>query len=171
MTRRRSSAHAAAPAFYVPGQYQPEQSVGVLMRRVLASLVTQADARLAAHELTFVQWLPLHKLAAREGDTPAALARELNFDPGAMTRALDRLEAKGLLARERSQADRRVVHLRLTAEGRKVAKRVPPVLAEVLNGHLQGFSEAEWQQLVSLLNRMLANGEALQPPAPPGAAR
>jgi DNA-binding MarR family transcriptional regulator len=81
-----------------------------------------------------------------------------------MTRALDRLEAKGLVLRERSTEDRRVVHLRLTEEGRKIARKVPPVMAEVLNQHLAGFSEAEWKQLLALLARMVANGDALRDP-------
>ena len=38
--------------------------------------------------------------------------------PASMTRALDRLEAKGLVVRERSTTDRRVVQLALTEEGR-----------------------------------------------------
>ena len=84
-----------------------------------------------------------------------------------MTRALDRLEAKGLVQRERSNTDRRVVHLTLTPEGRTVAELVPGVLAEVLNGHLRGFSHAEWQQMLQLLQRMLANGDALRPGAAP----
>lgn len=39
---------------------------------------------------------------------------------------------------------------------------VAPVLASVLNAHLQGFTHAEWQQLLVMLRRMLANGEALR---------
>ncbi|HMV66584.1 MAG TPA: tetratricopeptide repeat protein, partial [Myxococcota bacterium] len=46
-----------------------------------------------AHDLTYVQWLPLYKLAKNEGNTVAGLARELEIDAGAMTRAMDRLEA------------------------------------------------------------------------------
>lgn len=151
-----------APTFYVPGQYRPDQSVGFLMKRVLSSILAEADARLASHDLTHAQWLPLFKLAAKECDTIAALSRELDLDPGAMTRSLDRLEAKGLVRRERSTEDRRVVNLVLSDEGRKVARKVQPVLAEVLNQHLQGFSEAEWKQLVALLGRMVANGEAMR---------
>ena len=79
-----------------------------------------------------------------------------------MTRAIDRLEAKGLLRRDRSQLDRRVVDLRLTDAGRDAAQLVPPVLAEVLNAHLAGFSPAEWRQLIDLLQRMLANGEVMR---------
>ena len=155
------------PAFYVAGQHRQDQSVGYLMRKVMSSVLAQMDTQLSAHDLTYVQWLPLFKLVMKEGDTVAGLARELDIDPGAMTRALDRLEAKGLVRRERSTEDRRVVRLALTREGRKVARKVPGLLAGVLNGHLRGFHEAEWQQLLQFLNRMLVNGEALrQPPAP-----
>lgn len=159
------TADPAAVRFYEPGQYRPDQSVGYLMRRVLSSILAQADAQLAAYDLTYVQWLPLYKLAKKEGDTVASLARDLEIDPGAMTRSLDRLEAKGLVRRERSTEDRRVVHLRLSDDGRKVARKVPTVLADVLNGHLRGFSADEWTLLLGFLTRMLANGETMRPPA------
>jgi DNA-binding MarR family transcriptional regulator len=136
------------------------------MKRVLSSVLAQADERLASLDLTHAQWLPLFKLAAKECHTVAGLARELELDPGAMTRSLDRLEAKGLVRRERSTEDRRVVNLVMTDEGRQVARQVPPVMAEVLNNHLRGFSEDEWKQLIALLTRMVANGDAMrQPPA------
>jgi len=155
--------------FYVSGQYRPDQSVGYLMKRVLSSVLAQADERLASLDLTHAQWLPLFKLAVKECHTVAGLARELDLDPGAMTRSLDRLETKGLVRRERSTEDRRVVNLVLTDEGRLVARQVPPVMAEVLNNHLKGFSEDEWKQLIALLTRMVANGDAMrqqqQPPA------
>lgn len=150
------------PAFYVPGQYQPEQSVGYLMNKVLSSILAQADAQLAPYKLTYVQWVPLYKLLMNEGQTAAQLARENAIDPAALNRSLTRLENKGLIQRERSQQDRRVVHLRLTPTGRDVAQHVPGVLADVLNGHLQGFSPVEWTQLQQLLQRMWANGEALK---------
>ncbi len=150
------------PAFYVPGEFRSDRSVGYLMRNVLRSIRDHANQRLAAHDLTYVQWLPLYKLAMKEGNTVAGLARELEIDAGAMTRAMDRLEAKGLVRRERSREDRRVVFLALTTEGRKVARRVPAVLSDVLNGHLAGFSNAEWQQLQSLLHRMVANGQSMR---------
>ena len=156
-------ATADAPAFYAPGQYTPAQSVGYLMRKVLSSILSQADAQLAPHDVTYVQYLPLYKLMhCSECDTVATLARELEIDAGAMTRSLDRLEAKGLVRRERSTADRRVVHLVLTDAGREVAAQVPGVLADVLNGHLSDFSQDEWQLMLRFLQRMLTNGEALR---------
>lgn len=147
---------------YAPGTFTPDQSVGYLMRQVLNSIRSQVDTRLTSCDMTYVQWLPLYKLMLQEGATTASLSRELAIDPGAMTRSVDRLVAKGLVRRERSQQDRRVVHLVLTAEGRSAAQRVPAVLSEVLNAHLEGFSDAEWRQLLQLLQRMQANGEALR---------
>lgn len=148
--------------FYSAASLRPDNSLGLLMRRVMQSLLLQVDRRLAEHDLTHAQWLPLYRIARGDCDTMAALARDQSLDPGAMTRALDRLEAKGLLRRERSRQDRRVVKLVLTDAGRAAAQRVPPVLADVLNAHLAGFSEGEWRQLMALLQRMVVNGDALR---------
>lgn len=147
---------------YAADAYAPELSVGLLMRRVLQSMVQQVDSRLIVHGLTDAQWKPLLSLHLKGECSPAEMARELLMDAGAATRMIDRLERKGLCVRERSSLDRRVVHVALTAEGRRIAKLVPGVLAEVLNGHLVDFSHDEWQQLMQLLARMLGHGDAMR---------
>ena len=81
-----------------------------------------------------------------------------------MTRTLDRLERKGLLLRQRSEEDRRLVLLELTAEGARAAARVPAVLSAVYNAHLAGFSEDEFTALKSMLARMVDNGGRLHAP-------
>jgi len=156
------SSPPSGPGFYDGRHLEPEESVGYLMRKVMSSIRTQADAQLSTHDLTYVQWVPLFKISRCDQTTVASLARDLETDPASVTRTLDRLEAKGLVVRERSTTDRRVVRLALTPEGEKVAAHVPAVLADVLNGHLSDFSRDEWQMLLGLLRRMLANGEALR---------
>ncbi|PIF26098.1 DNA-binding MarR family transcriptional regulator [Acidovorax sp. 56] len=164
-------ASASAPVFYRAEHYQahqlqPENSVGYLLRKVMSSIRTQADAQLSTHGLTYAQWMPLFKLSLSDQATVATLARDLETDPASMTRSLDRMEAKGLVVRERSTVDRRVVQVTLTPEGQRIAALVPPVLADVLNGHLSDFSHDEWQLLLSLLRRMLVNGKPPVPPSP-----
>ena len=156
--------------FYVPGQYKPEQSLGYLMKKVISSILLEADRRLASFDLTYVQWLPLYKLAQDEDITLASLSRDLQIDPAAMSRSLDRIESKGLIQRKRSLSDRRVVHLELSAEGREIAENVKGVLADVLNDHLEGFSVEEWTTMLALLKRMLMNGDALREASTPRAA-
>jgi DNA-binding MarR family transcriptional regulator len=166
-----TSAHGtpSVQGFYNPEHLEPEESVGYLMRKVMSSIRTQADTQLASRDLTYAQWLPLFKISRCDKTTVASLARDLETDPASMTRALDRLEAKGLVLRERSTTDRRVVQLALTVEGQAAAAKVPAVLAEVLNGHLSDFTHSEWQLMLGLLRRMLVNGEAVrqQQQAPP----
>ena len=113
----------------------------------------------AGHDLTFSQFVTIKKLAGGIASV-TDLARAAELNPGAMTRLLDRLEAKGFCRRERSTDDRRVVRVELTPEGEIAAQEVPVVLAQVLNEHLAGFSRAEWSQLKDMLKRMVTNGEA-----------
>lgn len=162
--KARAKTRANAPpqrsegdSFYDGNSYNAQASVGHLVHQVLSSMRRDIEARMAAHDLTAAQWLPLWKLKLSPQVTAQTIAREANIDAGAMTRLLDRLEAKGLLDRERSATDRRVVNLALTPAGEAVAEHVPHVLADVNNQYLRGFSADEWQQLRSLLERMLAN--------------
>ena len=128
------------------------------MKRALMSIAHAADRRLEPKGITHAQWAPLFMLQRCRASTVAELARETQSDPGAMTRLLDRLEAKGFCRRQRSTDDRRVVHIELTPEGEAAAHQVPMVLAEVLNEHLVGFSKTEWSQLKDMLKRLIANG-------------
>ena len=160
-----------APAcLYQADEYCAEASVAYMMRRVMTSIGQAVDRRLETLDLTNAQWVPLLKLHLGSAGTVAELARECGGDAGAMTRMLDRLEAKGLLKRVRSTEDRRVVNLELTDDGVQAARQIPAVLCEVQNEHLAGFSKTEWQALKTYLGRMLDNGQAAQPAAPTLAA-
>jgi len=151
-----------AIAFYKPETYQPEESAAYLMRQILNLATAEIDRALEPSGLTNAQWVPLIKLHMGHASTVAELARECNIDAGAMTRTLDRLEAKGLLRRVRSSEDRRVVNLELTDEGRATAKQIPTVLCRVQNAHLRGFTGEEWQLLKGMLRRVLDTALELQ---------
>lgn len=148
--------------FYQPERFSSHESVGFLMKRVMLALVTDVDRQLEVHGLTHAQWSPLFLLRQGRVNTLAELSRELQLDPGALTRTLDRLEAKGLCTRVRSTQDRRVVHLALTEEGLAASAHVPKVLCETLNAFLGGFSHDEWQTLLDFLRRMAHNAELVR---------
>jgi DNA-binding MarR family transcriptional regulator len=161
-TQMLSNSSPSPAAFYQPGHYRAEESVGYLMRRLLTSVAHAADRKLQPHGVSYAQWSPLLKIGLDEARTVAELARTLQMDAGAMTRLLDRLEAKHLLKRVRSSEDRRIVRLELTPEGKQVADAVPLVLCEVMNAHLAGFSKAEFEALRDYLLRMLENAGSLR---------
>ncbi|MGB3434768.1 MarR family winged helix-turn-helix transcriptional regulator [Achromobacter sp.] len=141
-----------------------EDNAGFLIKLVSNSLNRMLDQEMAPLDLTAMQWRPILLVFQGRADTPAELARLTGMDTGAMTRALDRLEAKGLLRRNRCQEDRRVVKIELTEVGEAKAREIPPNIARVLNHHLRGFSIDEVAQLKHLLRRMIANGSASSAP-------
>lgn len=158
----RAQEASVTPEFYHPDNYEPEQSVGYLMRRILNTFSTEVERELEPSGLTNAQWVPLFKLYMGSASTVAELARECRLDAGGMTRLLDRLETKSLLRRVRSSEDRRVVNLELTEEGRVAAQKIPAVLCGVQNAHMRGFSLEELQLLKGLLRRILDNALDIQ---------
>jgi DNA-binding MarR family transcriptional regulator len=128
------------------------------VKMVMSSLVRRVDQHMQPLELTGMQWEPVLMLWLKRADTVAGLARVSQMGFASMSRMLDRLEEKELLRRERSESDRRVVHLHLTTKGKKVANRIWPIVVEGMHVHLDGFKKEELAQLNDFLGRMLANG-------------
>jgi DNA-binding MarR family transcriptional regulator len=149
------------PAYYRPDRMEDQRGLLSLLRRVelaLAQLVSEATDLGGP---TAPQWALLHKVHQGRANTVVGLARACRVDAGAMTRLLDRIEKNGLCRRVPCADDRRVVQIELTPEGQAAAERVPPVLSQVYNRALAGFSRDEWRQLLDLLTRLADDAERL----------
>jgi DNA-binding MarR family transcriptional regulator len=154
---------------YDSSSYQPGRSIGALLSRVKVEMLATLDRelahdkRLAPLEMSAAQWIIVANLAAGPGEPKSAsdLCKVISYDAGAMTRMLDRLEAKGLIRRTRSSQDRRLLNLELTEEGRAAYPRMREIAMNVANRFLRGFTKAEARQLESLLNRMVDNAQDL----------
>ena len=154
---------AEDPVFLSPRDFKPEESVGYMMRRIVNYVAQEVEREMEPHGLTEAQWKPLLRLYLRQAGTVAELARCCVMDAGSMTRLLDRMEAKGLLARVRSSEDRRVVNIVLTPEGERAGKQIPEILSRVQNRVLRGFSEDEYRALQGFLRRIFDNVQTAQP--------
>ena len=134
------------------------ESVGYLIKIAAANILRNTDNKLQPYGLTAPQWAPLLVLSKGKADTVVGCARAIDVDTGGMTRMLDRLEAKGLVSRNRSHKDRRIVHVELTEAGHEIVKLIPPSICLVLNQHLAGFSKTEFETFKDLLRRFVING-------------
>jgi DNA-binding MarR family transcriptional regulator len=143
---------------YDPDEIQLESSLGYHLSKARNVLMERMDRALEPIGLTSQQIGVILLLAKGRARTPQELSRALAYDSGSMTRMLDRLEKKHLIARTRSAADRRVVCLSLTPQGLAAAAHLPRLGAAVLNAQLRGFSADELATLSSLLARFIANG-------------
>ena len=97
--------------------------------------------------------------------TPTALMRTALVTSGAITQRLDRLEERGLITRERSEADGRAVVVTLTADGKAALDAALPDHLDTERGLLDGLTSADRDQLAALLRRLLvARGRVPQEP-------
>jgi DNA-binding MarR family transcriptional regulator len=117
-----------------------------------------ATAAFEAHgaDVSFTQWVALTKVKEKSALTASDLCRTMYYDNGAVTRLIDQLEQRGLLTRERSTTDRRVVALKLTAAGEKTVVELVPIVVSSLNQALSDFSKAEFAELVRLLHKLIS---------------
>ncbi|HSB95381.1 MAG TPA: MarR family transcriptional regulator [Spongiibacteraceae bacterium] len=142
---------------YQIDNYRISESIGYLIKRVMAVVSTALDQELAQYDITHQQFSILMILSETNCSTAADIARVTCGDTGAMTRMLDRLEAKDIVRRVRSSADRRVVNIELTEAGRVFAAKMPIVAINVMNRYLQGFEAGELEQTKSFMRRLLTN--------------
>ena len=148
---------------YDPNTVNPDNSVGVLINRVrmhLASAMDQAlaqDKNVGVYELSAAQFSVLSTLYHSGIKNANELCKVLAYDRGAMSRMLDRLEAKGLIRRVRLHGERRSITLELTPEGKAVVPKMRACVVSVLNHYLRGIPKSDVRHLENTLQRMLAN--------------
>ena len=158
MSAKPTPGSSSEHPFYTTTNYEWHSSTGHLLANVHHAMRRALDAELArCGDVSSAQWIVMMVLAHETDITAASLAKRLNYDPGSMTRLLDRLQEKGLLQRVRSGHDRRCIRIELTEAGRATAPSMSTAAINVINQSLTGFSAAEHRLVNSLLKRMLEN--------------
>lgn len=148
---------ATRKPIYDAKSYDPQHSIGSLFGKVKGAIGAAFDAELAPLDITAAQYVVLMSLANGECSSASDLCKGISYDPGAMTRMIDRLERRGLVRRVPKPDDRRSFQLELTEEGKVMVPKVRIAGMRVLNRMLDGFTTKEAQQLEGFLLRMLDN--------------
>jgi MarR family transcriptional regulator, organic hydroperoxide resistance regulator len=134
-----------------------ETSLTYWIGRIRKALRREFEARASGLDITASQLQVLRRLWEGDGILTSTLTRDVASDGGTITGLLDRLEAKGLIRRERSLEDRRAVRVFLNPAGRELE---PPLTGRIgaLNGQaLEGFTPEERAMLIRALERIGKN--------------
>lgn len=107
--------------------------------------------------LTYPQYLVIVALLHRDGQAVSELGDALFLESNTLTPLIKRLEAAGLVTRQRDSADERVVRVSLTAQGRGLADRIACVPTDILKA--TGMSIEE---LGALQQRLMKLGDNLR---------
>ena len=128
-----------------------------LINRVRVEWIDALDRELAQFEISAAQLIVLASVANGEADSASGLCKSISYDPGAMTRMIDRLQQKGLVRRVPNAEDRRATNLELTAAGRALYPQLISAKETVQAQFLRGFGADDVRVLERLLKRMIEN--------------
>jgi DNA-binding MarR family transcriptional regulator len=151
MELKRDSAHLTAWRLFITAH---------------ARLIEQIDGELAAAGCIHLQWYDvlIELVEAPERRLRMSdLAARVVLSRSTVTRLADRLEAEGLLERQRSSTDRRGAYAVLTERGMAAVRSAWPVYARGIARHFaRHLSEDEARAMTDALTRVI-NGLARKP--------
>lgn len=136
--------------------------LGFLVSAVRSSIWSAIEAELNPLDITTAQFVVLNSIALGKGRTIGEFCRLLDYDSGAMTRLLDRIERKGLIRRVPNPEDRRSYLIEFTPESKAVFPKAKRRVESVFRRLLAGFSNAQAEALKRSLEQVLSNAAAIR---------
>lgn len=124
---------------------------------MVSNSVSHAFARkLEASGVTVAEWVVLREMYSSDDTTsPGVVARLTSLTPGAVSKLISRLLAKGLVTRKESARDRRFQDIQLTT----AAIRIVPKLAKLADQNDREFfgalSDSDRETLSRILEKIV----------------
>ena len=145
-----------------------EESILRSLRRITRAIDLYSRKLSREHRLTGPQVVCLRQLRkSGAGSSPSELARAVSLSQATVTGILDRLEARGLVRRERSRTDRRRVNVQLTADGERLAAGLPSALQERFADRLADLPAENRAVIDTILQQVVSMMEATELEAAP----
>jgi DNA-binding MarR family transcriptional regulator len=129
----------------------------LLLGRAWSALQDAYDRAVEPLGLTGRQGGVLMNCVRGEANTPAELAVFNALDISSMSRMLDRLEKKGLIARSRNGKDRRQVTVTATPKGRALLRKATPIASRVAVKAWRNVTAEERKTLRKIVYKILGN--------------
>jgi DNA-binding MarR family transcriptional regulator len=117
------------------------------------------DIAMTPHEFRVIAATGEHR-----SPTMSELAQHTLLSVSSLTSVADRLVAKRLVVRERSEDDRRVVRVRLTRRGRGLCEHFRRHRLRMAHAMLSALSEREQGVFIGLMRKIGSGAQDSQPP-------
>lgn len=126
----------------------------ISLRKIIRAIDLHSKRLERESGLTGPQLLIMRLIATAGDMTAGVIAREVSLSQATVTSIIDRLERKGLLARERNTDDKRKVMVSLTTQGKTAAAQAPALMQESFINRFDKLEEWEQNLLLSSLQRL-----------------
>ncbi len=133
-----------------------------LLNRAGARIATAFSEEVRPLGATLQTWRVLAALRERDGRRMGDLSETTSIEVSTLTRLVDNMESKGLVARRRDAADARAVTLHATPAGRRMTRIILPIAERYEKVALLGFSADEAKVLKTALRRLFDNMDGLR---------
>jgi DNA-binding MarR family transcriptional regulator len=138
---------------------------GYLFRRMQQIAVAIFVEECKSFDLTPVQYAALVAIQTHPGIDATRLSAVIAFDRSTLGNVIERLEAKGYVARRPAREDKRVKLLYLTRSGAALLRKVMPSVDRAQARMLQPLKAADRRTLMALLSQLVdLNNEASRVP-------
>lgn len=151
MNGGNGGAHAAGVDFSLGG------SIGYLVRDANRAFQRVLEKRIAPHGITRGQWYFLRVLWEQDGLSQRELSARVGMMEPTTVIALRGMEKAGLIRRTRSEVDRRVTRVHLTARAKRIRDRMLRISQGVNDVGAAGLTPAALDQFRRVLARMTEN--------------
>ncbi|GAB1478124.1 MarR family transcriptional regulator [Paracoccaceae bacterium] len=128
-----------------------------LMNRIMGRYNASLRERMAQLGLSTPKMRALAVLSVIDGPLIRELAIYAVVEQSTLSRALDQLQADGLIRREADAGDSRATRVFITEAGRAAFETLWPHMAAAQDRMFRGIPDAEKRAFVGTLQKMLAN--------------
>ena len=126
----------------------------IALRRVIRATDLRSKQLVKTAGLTTPQLLLLRAIRQKGEVSIGELACDISLSQATVTNILDRLEKRGIIYRERSSHDKRMVHAYLTEQGDEILKNAPALLQENFIRQFRDLEDWEQTMIISSLERI-----------------
>ena len=137
-----------------------EERILLSLRKITRAIDLYSHKLARQYSLTGPQIVCLRQLRREGSSTPSRIAKGMHLSQATVTGILDRLDARGLIVRERSKEDRRRVNVVLSEMGKEIVATSPSPLQERFAAKLAVLPEANQAVIATILQQIVTMMEA-----------
>jgi MarR family transcriptional regulator, organic hydroperoxide resistance regulator len=134
-----------------------QNSIPYLIARAGVRMGQSFTRELRKFGMTLTEWRVCSTLNHEPHQRLSDVALNTSTEQSTLSRVVDALIQRGIIIRERAEGDARAVALRLTPEGIAITQRLIPIAQLYERVSLNGFSNAQADQLRDMLKRLYDN--------------
>jgi DNA-binding MarR family transcriptional regulator len=150
-----------ARAVAAEAEYDLKDTLPYLLNRAGMHIGAAFSGELRSFRITLPMWRVLAALLRQDGQTLSQLADQTSVELSTLSRQVQTMQRRGLVARAANGRDGRALTLLLTPDGRALARAIAPLARHYERVALSGLDARDVRRLKDMLKRVYRNIRSL----------